>query len=86
MSETTTKLNETVRYTVKDRRYIDGQYEDSSRTATVTHVIENYLDVWTGETVGLGYRVSITDHTDGITRYAVLSDADLTEHWINKAA
>lgn len=80
-----TKLNETIRYTVTNRRYIDGEYVDSKRTATVTHTVKNYRDMWTREVIELGYQVTIFDHLDGGTSYVTMSDADFTQYWVSQA-
>lgn len=85
MTEVITALNDVARYTVTNRRYIDGEWLDSKRTASVTHTIENYHDVWTGETVALCYKVVIFDHLDGTTVYAAMSEADFTHYWADRA-
>lgn len=86
MEATATRIDEPVSYTVTDRRYIDGQWMDCKRTATVTHELENYRDQWTGEMVDLGYNLTIEDHLEYSITYATISDADLTKYWINKAS
>lgn len=86
MEATMTRINETACYTVTDRRYVDGRWMDCKRTATVTHALENYRDPWTGETVALGYKVTIEDHLNDSITYATISDADFTKYWINEAA
>lgn len=85
MEAKTTRLNETIRYTVATRRYLDGQYVDSKMTATVTHTIENYWDVWTEEYVALGYHVSIFDSLTNDVSQHVISDASFTKYWVNRA-
>lgn len=85
MNEEITELSEFVRYTVVNRRYIDGEWLDGKRTATVTHTVENYRDVWTNETVALGYKVTIFDHLDGGTAYVTMSDDDFNRYWVSPA-
>lgn len=85
MSATTTKLNETIRYTVETVRFQDGVRVNGTMTATVTHTVENYWDAWTEEVVVLGYRVSIFDSLTNDVSQHVISDAAFTKDWINRA-
>lgn len=84
MERQITKLTDPIVRTINSRRYFDGRWVDSKRTATATHVIENYLDTWTNKVVAIGYQIRIYDYLDDATSVGVISHEDFVRYWMHQ--